>query len=693
MKLETVRRDVATAGMMQVSQAKIKATSKLFDMFANDTYADKAQAILRELVANGIDAHIMADRKDRPVEVILPTELEPTCTIRDFGTGMHHDFVMGPFMEYTNGSTKDQDDTQIGGFGIGSKSPLSYVDAFTLRVVHDGILSVYTLFKDESGIPAIGLQGQTTTDEHPGVEVSFPVQAEDVASFHEAAQRALQFFRPLPLVTNGKVTPPEYTFVGTEWAMRKSHGPLGVILGGVRYPVTTASLSYDLRTDERLKPLLEYGLDLTLPIGACGIAMSREQLSYVPKTSANIKVALEKVIDDVIQTFATIFDGCATEWDAMKMLADETGLDSYNRSARAQLMMANARYQGQKLETSFRILDTAWKGARAAQIMRRSNRRGVNTPPIKWGAPSDLYSITPGRVECVIIDDLPQTPKSKTLAKIREYLDQQSQTKDILIFRGVDEKEAPAIIDALKNPTDYVLTSTLPEPAVVTKVKSVRPRVRMFTFNGAKDRYTHATITNLTPASSKSEAVKEIAYADQPSGGKIMVTMNSFDLPGRFDQMMRTDLISYDDLIFVNQADAPKIKDNFEDFDKVWNERLTKALAAYPALPQRLAVAYNSTMSSLDTDFRYLHQHGFTLNTAQGRRPFGKLYQLFTEYVAPLNQDQRKLASFVSAALPKGVDPAKIHNDMKNHQPEVSLILDKLDLSVETARQILAKLI
>lgn len=693
MKLETVRRDVANSGMMEVASATIAPSAKIFDMFANDTYANKPLAIMRELVANGIDAHMSAGRADRPVEVILPTELEPTCVVRDFGIGMSHEFVMGPFMAYTDGSTKDKDDKAIGGFGIGSKSPLSYVDAFTLRVVHQGVLSVYTLFKNDVGIPCIGLQAQTTTDEHDGVEISFPVQAEDVPSFHEAAQQALQFFRPLPLVTNGKVLPPEYTFEGNGWAMRKTHGPLGIIMGGVRYPATTSNLSYDLRTDERLKPLLEYGLDLTLPIGACGVAMSREQLSYIPKTSESIKAALEGLIDDVVATFATIFDTCDSEWEAMKMLAQETGLNSYSRSARAQLMMANAKYQGKKLETSFRINDMAWLGARAAQIMRRSNRRGVNTPPIKWGNPTDLYSITPGDIECVIIDDLPQTPKSKTLAKIREYLDQQSQTKDILIFRGTDEKQTQAILKALCNPVDYVLTSALPEPVVVAKTKSVRPRVRMFTFTGGTDRYTHAVITNLTPSASKSDAVAEIPYTSQPSSGKIMVTMNSFDLPPRFEQMMRTELISYDDLIFVNQADAPKIKDSFEDFEKVWNERLTKALAAYPALPQRLAVAYNSTMQQLDTDLRYLHKHGFTLNTAQGRRPFGKLYQLFLEYVAPLNQDQRKLASFVSASLPKGVDPAKIHNDMKNQQPAVSLILDKLDLSAETARSILAKLI
>jgi HSP90 family molecular chaperone len=158
MRVENVKREVTGSTTMQVAKATIKATPKIFDMFANDTYANKPLAIMRELVANGIDAHVAAGRADRPVEVVMPTSLDPTCRIRDFGTGMAHDFVMGPFMAYTDGSTKDKDDGAIGGFGIGSKSPFAYVDQYTLRVVHQGVLSIYTMFKDEDGIPAIGLQ-------------------------------------------------------------------------------------------------------------------------------------------------------------------------------------------------------------------------------------------------------------------------------------------------------------------------------------------------------------------------------------------------------------------------------------------------------------------------------------------------------------------------------------------------------
>lgn len=694
MKLESVQRNISSSGMMEVATAKIAATAKLFDMFANDTYANKPLAIMRETVANGIDAHIAANTPDRPVEVTLPTELDPTCIIKDFGIGMSHEFVMGPFMEYTNGSTKDQDDSMIGGFGIGSKSPLSYVDAFTLRVVHDGVLSVYTLFKNEIGIPSIGLQAQTTTSEPNGVEISFPVEAADVTAFHEAAQEALQYFTPTPIVHNGTINPPEYAYRGNGWALRKTHGPLGVIVGGVRYPVTTANLDYALRTHAKLSPLLEYGLDLTMPIGSVGIAMSREQLSYVPKTSTAIQAALEGLVDDVVQTFSNLFDHCPSEWEAMKLLAEETGLNSYyGRSPRARLLLANARYKGQKLETNFRMAYIA--GWKSATIQPRSNRRGVNTPPIKWEDTSSLYSVMPGAIEAIVIDDLPQTPKSKAVARMRYWLDKQKQAKTIIIVRPKEGVHRDRVLEVFKNPqNDVYYSSDMPEPPAKVRGVSTRPRVRMFTFDGSRDSWTRCVLTNLTPSASK-PGVKEVEYANQPSSG-IAVIMENFELPSGFTQKMETGLISYGELKFVNVSDWKKIKDSFEDFNDVFQARLDARMAQYPELPQRLAV-YHAISKGRNTAIRDLNEivsdpQFRKLPAAALKRPFGRLLTLFRDYVLDLNADQHALASFCNPKLPAGATPEELWQLVAEKQREVTILYNSLSMENAEHRKILFKL-
>lgn len=696
MQIDAIRREVSSSGVMRTAQATIKATPKIFDMFENGTYANKPLAIMRELVANGIDAQRTVN-PTRPVEVVLPTPLDPTCRIRDFGIGMSETFIMGDptttpptpstFMAYTDGSTKDKSDDDIGGFGIGSKSPFAYVDQYGLRVVHEGILSIYTMYKDAEGLPAVGLQAQTTTDEPNGVEVSFPVEDADMATFAEAAQAALQYFDPLPLVTNGAINAPDYTYRGTGWALRKAGGPLGIIMGGVRYPVTSSSLDYALRTNKRLSPLLEYGIDLTLPLGACGIAMSREQLSYVPKTSTNISSALEAVIDDVVNTFSNFFDTEASEWDAMKKLSQETGgVSAHSRSARAQLLLANAKYKGEKLESSFRIEPHDFKtvglesfDVRAWLVDPVRSRRSQNCPPPQWKTMVELYGITPDNIETVIIDDLPQSPKSKTVQRLRAYISDQLQAKHTLVVRGPDVAKLVAL---LRGPTDYVLTSSMPMPAAKAKAgKTDRPRVRMFTFNGNTDKYTHSTINNLTPSLSKADAVAEVPYVNQPATG-IMVVMNSFDLPADFHAKMRSELIRFSELHFVNAADAPKIKATFRDFNEVFDERLAKALAVYPDLPQRIAMSNNSVMATYGATFRNIDgdRRYMDLPSAAKQRPFGRLFELWRTYVKPLTSAQRLLSPFVKAALPVGVNPQALAEAMQEKQKDVTILMRCLEL-------------
>lgn len=669
MKLDIIPREVISAGAIgKVHRATVHASRKVFDMFSDNTYANKPEAIARELVANGVDAQRLNGNGHVPVRVILPTDIDPTFTVIDCGPGMSEEFTTGPFMAYTNGSTKDGNDDDIGGFGIGSKSPLSYVDQFTLRIVHEGVLTIYTLFKDEEGIPSIVVQAQTTTDEASGVQVSFPVEVDDIPAFHEAAQVALQYFSPLPEVENGEVKAPDYQYVGPSWAMRRTAGPLGVIMGGVRYPVTTASLSYQLRTNQRLLPLLEYGLDLTLPIGAVPIAMSREQLQYVAKTSETIAEKLESVIDNVIETFATIFDHAPSLWEAMLLLEKEApggGIGS-----RSKLLSANAKYRGEPLERSFSILpnplaawgDTAW----VIESLKGKRRRTIGAS--SWRTFGSMHSVTPGTISRVIIDDLPQKPGSKALARIRSFVEDAVEPLNTLVLRPADGDVA-RILSIFHNPAEYTLLSTLPAPVSVrSSVKNKdRPRVRMFRHDGRDQRGYGGKPHNLTLSDSK-PGVSEIPYLSQPASG-ILVTMSSFDIPqpNLFYKNMASGLIGYDEIVFCNVGDAAKIKDNFVDFFEEHARRLKAALSKFPDLPQRLAL---SADPKLDKFFTIYSQLTRELSTAAKRRPFGRIGALHDKYVDTLDFDQRRLAAFVKPELPKGVNPAALVDAFRSQQPD-----------------------
>lgn len=684
MKIATVEREVKSSGVMQTSRATIKATAKVFDFFANQTYANKHEAICRELVANGNDGHTAAGKAGVPVEVWLPSSFDPVFRVRDRGIGMSHEFMMTSFMAYTDGSTKDQSDEMIGGFGIGSKSPFSYVDQFTITSIHDGVKSVYTVYKDEENIPAISLLAQTTTDEGNGVEVSFPVQADDHETFEQAAFNSLQYFDPRPIIKNaasGAFKEPEYAAKGKSWAMRKQPGDLGIIMGGIRYPVSTSSIQYKFAHDTAARKLLSYGLDLWLPIGTCQVSLSREALSYDDKTIDAIKVACENVIKEVADSFSTMFDKYDSVWEAQVALWEETGSGGYNYSARGQFLKEHAQYRGKPLSAELRANVTG--GWSLWEIVARKNQRtrsvNVTCPNPSWQVNGDIGILRPGMVEHIIIDDLPVEPKSRSVAKVKEFVDQQPRNNMILVMRFHTKPN----MDDFGNPPEDMITytSSLPEPQKKSKNSTTaRPKVRMFKYDGTtqyqRDGYSRAVWTSLNPGQYGKKGVEEVAAADQPLTG-IKCTMEQFQIPENFRHAVAAGFISYDEVHFINKADADKLDETeWPEYTTVYETRKTAALAKFPDVAERLAVANSEELSTLFSFFQRNTNVGKALTGKALKTPLGQVWQLYNTYYITLDSAQRKLAPFVTPTLPKGVDPAKIMADYASKQWKAALLIE-----------------
>jgi len=700
MQLAQETRAVARAGVLETARATIKATPKIFNFFADSTYANKPVAICRELVANAQDGHTAAGKSHIPVEVWLPTVLDPTFRVRDQGIGMSHEFMMTRFMAYTDGSTKDSDNSQIGGFGIGSKSPFAYVDQFTIVSTHDGVRSVYSVFKDEDGIPSIALLDQASTDLHNGVEVSFPVQEDDFLTFENAAFESLKYFDPLPIIKNsiaGAFKLPDYVSRGKGWAMRLQSGPLAVIMGGIRYPVATANLTHKFDYDSPARKLLEYGLDLILPIGTCSVALSREALSYDDKTIVALKDACDLVIEEVAASFSTMFDHFDTLWEARSALSAETA-DQY--SARGKFLLEHAQYRGQpfdvKVMPAHLGTTQGWDGKPVKifgfqtwtidSLAQRLGRRSSNRPPCpaaKWDDVAATRGFDPSNVEALIIDDLPQEAKYRSIRRIKDFVDESDNGKSIIVVRPNEARNLTVeqIVTAFENPPAdiVVLTSTLPEPekAVRTPTNKLRPRVRMFTYegrsNGQYNSYTE--VGNITPGKYGRRGVDEIPYINQPLEG-IFVAMEKFDLPYGLYDKMRVGLVAWSELYFVNRNDAKKLdKSRWRNFFDVFEDRRKAAVAEYPELPQRLAVSNSSQFQDLFNYFRS-HAHQLSLTPAQQKSPFGRILNLYLTYVEPLTHEQLKLAKFVEAKLPGRVKPDELLNAFKTKQWKAARLLE-----------------
>lgn len=196
-------------------QFGVKKSSKLFDIISDSLYTRPIEAIIRELSTNAVDAQKRNGNEDKEFEVRLPNKFDNEFYVRDYGPGLSEEDVMNL---YTTVFESDKDDTnrETGNFGVGSKSPLSYVDQFSVESYRDGVKHLYTVFRDDEGRPRIKKVGEVNTPNEPnGLCVRFRVPKHkrsdkgetinDWVLFQYYAIRSLRWFDVHPNIEGGLI--------------------------------------------------------------------------------------------------------------------------------------------------------------------------------------------------------------------------------------------------------------------------------------------------------------------------------------------------------------------------------------------------------------------------------------------------------------------------------------------------------
>ncbi len=311
----------------EIGEFRIRNSAKAFNILSSGLYANKIRAIVRELSCNAVDSHTAAGRADTPFDVHLPNSLEPYFSIRDYGTGLSHEQVTNIYTTYFE-STKTDSNAFIGALGLGSKSPFSYTDNFTVTAIKDGVKGIYTAFINEAGVPSIALMTSEASDEPSGVEVRFAVtERYDFHKFVEEARNVYTHFSLRPVVSG------EYKFEFRDVAYEsrdiipgvhqmQGHNRSVAVMGNIAYPIDVPKA--DTSLGELLK-LLNCGLEIHFTIGELDFQASREGLSYIPSTVAAIKAKLEAVNTALTVVLAKEADAVANLWDRAVFLAQRKG--------------------------------------------------------------------------------------------------------------------------------------------------------------------------------------------------------------------------------------------------------------------------------------------------------------------------------------------------------------------------------
>lgn len=183
MKISTESTITETNAVGSSTNFKIKTSATAFKILSEGLYSNKIGSMIRELICNAYDAHCAAGTKDTPIDVELPIATNPVFRIRDYGTGLPEADMRTIYTTYFE-STKSGDNQFIGGFGLGSKTPLCYnTEQFFVCSYFNGVKYLYNVSIGNNGAPVLTKWSEEQTSEPNGLELTISVDTNDVPRF------------------------------------------------------------------------------------------------------------------------------------------------------------------------------------------------------------------------------------------------------------------------------------------------------------------------------------------------------------------------------------------------------------------------------------------------------------------------------------------------------------------------------
>jgi len=189
--------NVVSNTLSNTTQYSIKASAKAFKILSDGLYSDKIAAPIRELATNAYDAHVAKGNINTPFDVHLPSVAEPWFAIRDYGIGMSKQELQTTYTTYFD-SNKTHSNDFVGCMGLGSKTPFTLSDAFTVTSVKDNKKTTVINYLDED-VPNFSIISEENTNEASGTEIKFtPTEANTYDKLRESAQRILGYVILIP---------------------------------------------------------------------------------------------------------------------------------------------------------------------------------------------------------------------------------------------------------------------------------------------------------------------------------------------------------------------------------------------------------------------------------------------------------------------------------------------------------------
>jgi hypothetical protein len=325
------QQEVSSTTVEKKMQMSSDYQAMVFQMFTKNIYSNPRGTIVREITSNCKDSHTEAG-VTKPILIKKTVDkLAKTIYISfiDFGVGMSPDRMENVYGVYF-ASTKRIDNTQIGGYGVGGKTPLAYRrstgfgqaeydNSFNIITNYNGIKYTYLIYEGDE-CPMFSLQDSQPTEESNGTEVRVPVLEKDLADFKKEMIRQLYYFEDVVFegfedvatqinLTNDYqiVRAKTFFYRGEEYSTN-----VHACLGRVAYPLDFNVLGLD-------KDEYEFPVAIKLEVGEVGTTISRESLDYSEQTIKLLKKKLLAVKAELIEMLGKQYDNIVTLEDYFKV--------------------------------------------------------------------------------------------------------------------------------------------------------------------------------------------------------------------------------------------------------------------------------------------------------------------------------------------------------------------------------------
>lgn len=377
-----------------------------------DLYSNRELAVAREYSTNARDAMIEAGKADQPIEVTLPSMMNPYFRVRDFGDGMSRNRMANIYTKFGTSTKRDSNEFN-GVLGYGSKSALAYTETFTVTSVHEGIKRVAVIVRKPDWSIVMKIVSETPTTEASGTEIVVPVHNHE--AFSHIARDFYKFWMQGTVLVDGAFPKQEVGDKITDGLYYSAHWSESyVVMGNVPYRIANpAALFHNARM--RSINFVAY-----VDNGDVEFTPSREDLKYTQHTKDTLQNVILDFENQILDAARADIDSATTHFDAYAKWSEWT-------SRLGRDLFDELEFNGDKFMESFPI--------NAMRYQPSSYYRGATYRISQWNV---------GEMErTLIVTDFNIDLNSNHKAKAREYLKLKGISASYILFSSISEVKNP----------------------------------------------------------------------------------------------------------------------------------------------------------------------------------------------------------------------------------------------------------